>query len=219
MFFNVSKMFFNWFSGLWPNFGDRPRITLDMKVKALKSLFGELDRDIERFRHKAGILCPEGCGHCCENARVETTELEMLPLAFELVNSGEAERFYNAADKLDYEGRCVFYESDPDLPGRGRCGRYELRPLICRLFAFSGNADKYGRTRLIVCGVIKDADPEGARKAIELVENGRIKPPIMAAYVMKSSLADPELSRAQLPINLALKRAVDRVWLHQKFGK
>jgi Fe-S-cluster containining protein len=199
--------------------GEEPRVTFDIKVKALKSLFDELDREVRGFRRQVGLVCPERCGHCCENGRVETTELEMLPMAVDLVQNGEAERFYDAADKLDFEGRCVFYEPDPGRPGLGRCGRYELRPLICRLFAFSGNADKYGRTRLIVCGIIKDADPLRAQRAIELVEREQFKPPVMAAYVMKASLADPELAREQLPINLALKRAIDRVWLHRKFGK
>jgi hypothetical protein len=69
-----------------------------------------------------------------------------------------------------------------------------------------------------VCGVIKDADPERARKAAELVEHGKVRPPMMGAFVTKASMADPELAREQLPINRALKRAIDRVWLHQKFG-
>lgn len=197
----------------------RRRITLNLKVKALKSLYEEVDGTVDSFRCQAGLNCLEGCGHCCENARVETTELEMLPMAVELVRKGEAERFYEAADKLDFEGRCVFYESVLGHPGMGRCSRYEFRPTVCRLFAFSGNADKYGQTRLVICSVLKESDPVAAQRAIDLVERGRIRPPIMSSCITKASMADPELAREQLPINRALKRAIDRVWIHQKFGE
>lgn len=140
-------------------------------------------------------------------------------MAANLVRFGLADLYYQAADKLDFGGRCVFYEPEAGHPGRGRCSRYELRPLICRLFAFSGNTDKNGRPRLIVCGKIKDADPQHSQKAVELVAYGEVRPPIMSEYVMKAAAIDPQLAREQLPINLAFKRAVDRVWLNQKFQR
>ncbi|NTV29049.1 MAG: YkgJ family cysteine cluster protein [Candidatus Omnitrophica bacterium] len=187
------------------------------KARAIKKLFAEVDRDIETFRRKMDLSCPQRCGHCCENARVETTELDMLPMAMRLVRLGEAERLYEAADRLEFEGRCVLYHPDEGHTGRGRCGCYELRPLVCRMFAFSGNPDKHGQNRLVVCGVLRDRVPDTVRRACAQVESGAVRPPLMADYILKAAMPDPEMAREQLPINLAFKRAVDRVWLYRKF--
>ena len=123
---------------------EAPGLTSEAKAEALRHLFEELNGEIAWFRLEVGLKCPGACGYCCENSVVETTELEMLPMALELVRRGEAEKFYEAGEKMDFDGRCVLYEPDLDRPGNGRCGRYNLRPLICRLFGFSGNPDKNG---------------------------------------------------------------------------
>jgi Fe-S-cluster containining protein len=196
-----------------------PGLTAEDKAKALRYLFDELNGEIAWFRLEVGLKCPGACGYCCENSVVETTELEMIPVALELVHQGTAERFYDTAEKMDFEGRCVLYEPDLDRPGSGRCSHYELRPFICRLFGFSGNPDKNGAMRLVACGRMKEKDRATVEKAVAIVEEGHIKPPVMANYITKAASIDPELAREQVPINKALKRAIDRVWLHQKFAR
>ena len=57
----------------------------------LMDLFASLDEDIQEFKEASRLDCPVRCGHCCEGSEIETTVLEMMPLANYLLNSGETE--------------------------------------------------------------------------------------------------------------------------------
>ena len=178
-------------------------------------LFAEASRLTRAFQVKTRLTCPEGCGSCCASPFIETTELELLPLADELIRKGKAETCYDKAEAREFRGQCIFY--NPAGKG-GCCEAYHLRPLICRLFAYSGNRDKYGRIRLVTCKIIKEADPVLAEKALADVASGKIIPPVMSGYIMQASSLDPELSHESLPINTAFKKAVERLGLSKKLN-
>ena len=188
------------------------------KVKKLKALFAEVNVRTRSFQKLTGLNCPERCGACCESPHIETTELEMLPLADELVRNGKATDWYAQAEGRDFSGQCVFFVPSPSGKMRGCCQAYELRPLICRLFAFSGNRDKHGHVRLVTCKVIKKAAPVLAEKALSDVVSGQISPPVMADLMLRASTLDPDMSRESLPINTALKKALERLWLYQRLS-
>jgi uncharacterized protein len=186
------------------------------KIGKLKALFTEVNSRTRAFQKKTGLTCPERCGACCESPHIETNELEMLPLADELIRSGKASEWYALAEARNFIGQCVFFVPSSSDKASGCCQVYAWRPLICRLFAFAGNRDKHGRVRLVTCKVIKAADPDRAEKTLSDVASGQVNPPVMADLIMRASTLDPEMSRESLPINTAFKKAVERLWLHER---
>jgi uncharacterized protein len=188
------------------------------KIKKLKELFGEVNERTRFFQKQTGLACPERCGACCESPHIETTELEMLPLAEELIQSSRAGEWYARAEAQDFLGQCIFFTASPSEKENGCCQAYGLRPLICRLFAFGGNRNKHGHPRLVTCKVIKAAQPAVAEKALADVASGKFVPPIMADLIMRSSSIDPELSRESLPINTAFRKAVERLGLYERLN-
>ena len=191
--------------------------SLDQKVSFMREIFKELDEDAAAFQRACGFECLKACGHCCENPLIEATELEMLPLAAVLVKQSKAGDFYALAEKQDFKGRCIFFQPElkPGVPGH--CGVYEYRPLICWLFGTSGNKDKSGHMRLVVCGLIKRAQPERFEDAQAAALAGRLPVPMMADYAMRAMAVNAEFGRESFPVNTAFKRAVDRVSLLEGF--
>lgn len=190
---------------------------LRRKIIAVQYLFLDVDRDTGAFRRSLGLSCPEGCGLCCQNPHVQASELELLPLASELDRRRQAEFFYEKADKQDFQGRCIFFIPGESFPGQGKCAQYALRPLLCRLFGFSGNRDRHGHFRLSSCSVLKEKISSTRNQESPGPANSPGKAVFMSDYVSRLSSIDPDLARELVPMNTAFKRAVDRIWLHKKF--
>lgn len=176
-------------------------------------LFDRADHGTRRLRSKTGLKCANNCGRCCENPYVQTTVLEMLPLAIHLWQNNEAEEQLQRSPASATSGPCIFYKPDPSMAGSGRCSIYPFRPLVCRLYGYSASADKYGKPRLVTCPTIKQSQPEGYEKAQKLVDSG-LPIPTMRDFSMTSFQLDPELSREQLPINEAIKIAIEKIGLY-----
>ena len=60
-------------------------------VSQVMDLYTQIDKAVAEFQLKCGLRCPSGCGACCPTANVETTILEMMPLALEILRRGEAD--------------------------------------------------------------------------------------------------------------------------------
>jgi Fe-S-cluster containining protein len=142
----------------------------------------------------------------------------MLPIAAALLEQGTAEDFYARAEQQDFKGRCIFFEPELKLGAPGHCGIYEHRPLICRLFSSSGNTDKSGKTRLVVCSLIKETQAVPFQQAAADVLSGRLAAPVMGHYNMRIMAVDAELARENLSINSAFKRAIERIFMHKKLS-
>lgn len=190
-------------------------VTLQDKSRRLSEIYRRLDQATAAFKAASGLKCLTPCGQCCFSSTVEATELEMIPMAFDLIRRGTADGWYKRAEESKFEGRCVFYSSSD---GYGKCCSYALRPLVCRLFGFAGNRDKYGRPRLVTCGLIKKEDPHAVELVLEKVAQGGLDVPMMSDLVMRVSSIDPAMSRESLPINTAFKKAVERISLNRKFA-
>ncbi|MEJ2111633.1 MAG: hypothetical protein P8Z37_17335 [Acidobacteriota bacterium] len=81
---------------------DIRRFLGDMDLDAVDrvcGLFREVDATADRFRRFTHIRCPQGCGACCAGSLVETTAVEMLPLAVELWRRNEAELWLERVDR------------------------------------------------------------------------------------------------------------------------
>ena len=113
------------------------------------------------------------------------------------------------------KGRCVFYQPDDRIEGNGRCGVYPFRPLVCRLFGFSGKKDKTGKLKLVTCPIIKEMHKHSLDNIQK--EPEQFFMPGMSDFSARISSIDPELGRNQLPMNEAFKVAVQHVGLRLKF--
>ena len=189
---------------------------LEARARQLKGLYRTIDQETARLKAQTGLKCPDGCGQCCMTPGVETTELEMLPVALALDKLGQLEHWYRLAEEKEFKGPCVFYTQTNGYGG-GCCSVYPHRPLICRLFGFAGNRDKRGQPRLVGCSVFKKTQPDQAEAAYEGVVSGKVKAPMMADHVMRAAAVDPSLSRDQWPINTAFRKAAERIWLNRKY--
>lgn len=180
--------------------------------------YSQIDQQISEFQAATQLQCPAGCGRCCENPYVETTLLEMVPLAVELFRRGEAVEWFNKAaeanelNKLNEPSACLFYKPDPLIPGNGRCQVYFWRPAVCRLFGYATVTDREGQPAFAACVRHKAEFPEVIGKIQEAIANG-LPAPSFALSQQIAHLA-PHLSTQRMPIYQALKAALEWVGLN-----
>jgi Fe-S-cluster containining protein len=176
-------------------------------------LYAEADAATASLATATGLACPPGCGECCARHDPHVTIADVVPLARAAVAAGTAEALLDRALAAP-AGPCVYF-----VPGRlpGGCTVYELRPVLCRLFGFAAVRDKHGRAALAACEVHKAATPEVAARAIAHVAAGGAVA-ILAEYQARADgLDDPALAE-QLPINVALARALERELLRARLA-
>lgn len=180
-------------------------------IQQVKAIFAQIDRQTAVVQAATGLHCPAGCGRCCENPEVETTVLEMIPLALELWQRGEALAWLDQAQAVENRGPCVFYQPDPFVPGNGRCSMYEFRPSICRLFAFATVTNKQGKPELAACIRHKEVMPEIVAQTKAAIADG-LPAPNFGEISMQLAMLDPS-GIERFPINQALTMALQRVGL------
>lgn len=189
------------------------------RVEFVRALLEQAEAESAALRARTALACPPGCGACCLSPEVETTVAELLPMALELVRSGRAAALLEtlAAETPDAPKRCVLYAPDPDDPRRGRCQAYAERPLICRLFGFTARRDRLGRPRLAACATMRSVAPENVAAAERAIEAGL---PVAIGGDLSRLLAIelPGEGSQQLPINVALRRALERVLLAERYA-
>ena len=198
----------------------RPNSKNNQKTRALlrqvKRLFGRVDTSVASFRKRTALSCQNGCGHCCLTPKVETTVLEMLPLAEHLIAAGQADLWHDRAREEDFAGPCVFYDRHPDELNKGRCRFYDFRPGICRLYGFSGVTDKRGGTNLLTCKVIRQNNPVLVRTVQGRINRG-MKIPLMKTLGAELYQMDPVAGNQRWPINKAIALAIETLGLQQKY--
>lgn len=177
----------------------------------VQAVFDEVDRGTSAFASASGIACPPGCGACCHSPNVEASELEMLPMAEHLMETGEAETVYQLLSQQPGEKICVFFKPVPGSSTDGRCSRYTHRPLVCRLFGFAGRHNKEGRPQFNACKVHQQAIPHEVRDAIDRVDRGTLRPPLFSEAMDAVWAIHPTLGFDRFPINEALRKALERV--------
>lgn len=186
-------------------------------VEQVTEIYQQIDTQTSTFQTATGLQCPPGCGQCCENPQIETTPLEMLPLAIELFQQGEAQKWLAAVAEVKESGRCVFYQPDPVIAGNGRCSVYLLRPAICRLFGFATVTNKQGKPELAVCIRHKQTMLDQVEIAKAAISEG-LPAPNFSDFSMKLMNLEPSLASQRMPMNQALKVAIERVGLMMQFS-
>jgi len=185
-------------------------MTIEQRVVLVEELFQNLDVEIKEFQSHTKLSCVAGCGKCCNHPEIDASPLEFLPWAFHLFLNGEAEKVLTTLNQSTVN-RCFIYNPLSLLDkNKGNCNSYQYRGLICRLFGFGANTDKYGQLRLATCKIIKEGQAENYNKSTELINKG-LPVPIFTDYYMNLSQIDFQLGNVIVPINKALKLAIEEV--------
>ena len=193
------------------------------------AIYQSADEQTAAFSAATGLSCPTGCGHCCANHNPHVSVADMVPIARALVDGATddeaggnllprglptAESVYERAVAAGDSGACVFFV-EGRLPGG--CTQYPLRPLLCRLFGFAAVRSKHGSLQLAVCHVFTERTPELAESAAQFVQEGGAVASFADLQEQVDAL-DPDRSREQLPINVALVRALERELLRAQYA-
>jgi uncharacterized protein len=184
-------------------------MAIEDKVRQVEALFDRLEIEISAFQTETHLYCNKGCGKCCTTPNIDASPLEFLPWAFHLFLNGKAEETLALLNNMK-SGNCLIYRPLSVLEHKGSCSNYRYRGLICRLFGYAANTDKYGKLRLATCKIIKEQQQENFHKAEELINNGK-NVPIFTNYYMQLAQIDLRLGVILLPINKALKIAIEEV--------
>ncbi|MEN9909926.1 MAG: hypothetical protein RLZZ540_3085 [Bacteroidota bacterium] len=180
------------------------------RVILVEALFAKLELEIAVFQESSTLSCVAGCGKCCATPEIDASPLEFLPWAFHLFLNGNAENVL-AVLKSSSKSSCYIYNPLSLLDSnKGNCSDYQYRGLICRLFGFGANKDKYGQYRISTCKIIKDNQKEAFEKTTKAI-NDSLAIPIFTDYYMNLSQIDFKLGNLILPINQALVFAIEEV--------
>jgi Fe-S-cluster containining protein len=181
---------------------------LEEKVRAVEKVLTDLDTEIASFQAWSGLHCKWGCGKCCFKADIEASVLEFLPFAHYLYKNDQAFEWLEKIKTTDNPELCVIL--NPLSDSAGMCSEYPYRGLICRLFGYSARTNKYGKKELVTCQIIKSEQSAQFELAKERIESeGDV--PLMSNYYMQLHAIDFTLAQQFLPINEAIKRAIDTI--------
>lgn len=189
-------------------------MSIERKVQLVENLFSKLEQETAQFAQSSGLSCVSGCGKCCTYPNVEASPIEFLPWAFHLFLNGEAEKTIIQLKKT--QSLTCFIYKPLSLINQGRCSNYKYRGLICRLFGFAANTDKYGNLRLATCKIIKEGQAENYNSTAQSISKG-LYVPVFTEYYMQLNQIDCYLGNIILPINKALKLALEEVLQHYAY--
>ena len=185
-------------------------MTIESRVSLVEELYKNLDLEIAEFQSHTKLSCVSGCGKCCTKPDIDASPLEFLPWAFHLFLEGEAEIVLKKLN-LRESSICHIYSPLSLLHNTsGSCSEYKYRGLICRLFGYGATKDKYGALRLATCKIIKESQTENFNKSTEAINKG-LPVPIFTDYYMNLSQIDFRMGNVIVPVNTALKLAIEEV--------
>lgn len=185
-------------------------MAIEQKVREVEALFDRLEIEVSTFKSKTHLSCNVGCGKCCSTPNIDASPLEFFPWAFYLFLNGKAEETLELLKKTTHEN-CFLYRPISILElDNGSCSNYRYRGLICRLFGYGATTDKFGKMRLATCKIIKEEQSENFTTTEKAINNG-LYVPIFTDYYMQLAQIDLRLGMTLLPINEALKIAIEEV--------
>ena len=189
-------------------------------VGQIIDLYQKIDKIIDRFKKVTDLDCPRGCSYCCRHWWVEATVLEVLPLAMEIYNRGQEEAIMKQIQERQAceESLCVLLLPESNKEVDGYCAYYAWRPLMCRLFGFAARKNKHGQLEFCSCRIIREVNPWSVRRA-EMALQGNLKVPVYQEAFMEIASLDTSRGFHRLPINLAIKEAIEYLYWKRPKGK
>lgn len=183
-------------------------MSIERRVHLVEDLYHQLEQESIQFEKSSGIHCLAACGKCCSYPDIEASPLEFLPWAFHLFLEGEAEKTLKKLN-VNHDSTCIIF-SHLTTSNIGHCSNYKYRGLICRLFGGAANRDKNGNLRMVSCQLIKKQQSENYKKTTKALTKG-LYVPVFTDYYMQLNQIDFHLGNVMLPINKALKMALEEV--------
>lgn len=181
----------------------------------VETVFADIGQSYAQYQRDRGLFCRSGCGECCLHPGIEATVLEMLPLAYSLVEQNEAERTLDALAEQQQDG-CFFYQRHSADSKMGQCSVYQKRPGICRLFGAAGYNGREGEVQLSVCKNIKADHPVAYADTLIALESD--PPPMIRNGKEQIRQIDYELGGINYPINEAMRQALEKVLFEQYYA-
>ena len=185
-------------------------MAMEQKVRLVEELFERLEKEISVFKSETSLHCLTGCGKCCSKPDIDASPLEFIPWALHLFLNGQAEEVLKELDNTSITTCHIYRPLALIEEYNGSCSNYRYRGLICRLFGYAANRDKYGELRLATCKIIKDDQRENYNNTEEAISKG-LYVPIFTDYYMQLAQIDYKLATIILPINEVLKMAIEEV--------
>lgn len=193
-------------------------MAFDKIVLAVDKVFRDLDEHLALMTSETGMKCLHLCNACCRKTDIEASPIEFIPLAASLYESGKVDEFLIRLDHSDESGYCVLFSPEAWKDGNWGCLNYEKRGLICRLFGFGYRLNREGIPELVTCKKMKENCPEAVAKARQSGCETPDEVPLFRNYSMRLYSIDPDLSIRQLPINKAIRLAIEKLYFHYAPG-
>ena len=193
-------------------------MAFDKIAIAVEEVFRELDEHIEQMTSESGMKCLHLCGECCRKTDIEASPIEFIPLAKWLYQNGKVDEFLTKLDQSDKTGYCVLFSPDAWKDGNWGCTNYEKRGLICRLFGFGYRLNREGTPELVTCKLLKESCPEAVASARQSGIETPEEVPLFRNYSMQLFSIDPDLANNRLPINQAIRLAIEKLYFQYAPG-
>lgn len=177
----------------------------------LQKLYNEMTDSFSSFQKTTGWNCLPSCGRCCLNPEVEASLFEMIPMALAIYEEGKIDEWLEKLSSSERNYCYAFIHGNKD--GEGKCGRYNERPSLCRMFSVAGHFNKQHEVTLSICKYIKEAYQ--IEDFSEALKNGNI--PMMVEWSYKLASLDQRLITDRMPINKALEKALEKVALYAQY--
>ena len=190
-------------------------MNLEEKSLEVRKVFDEFTLESQQFLEGSQLTCLSGCGFCCANPKVPATVLEFLPFALDMYQQGKAEQVLDLVESKTENDFCIIYKATSEDGEKGFCSDYKNRGLICRVFSSSSRTNKEGNKEIITCKKIKEAKKDLYEKAMVSINNGELGVPSSSGYYTRLSNIDYALTKDSMPVNQAIKKALELVLTHK----
>ncbi|HEY5510152.1 MAG TPA: YkgJ family cysteine cluster protein [Prolixibacteraceae bacterium] len=189
-------------------------------IEEVERVFEELDNHLKETSQQSGLQCLDFCGICCRKIDIEASPLEFMPLAAWLYRNEKVNDFLVKLDNPEHKW-CACFDPEASAKGEWGCKYYEHRGLICRLFGFGYRLNRENHPVLVTCKIMKTTKAAAVAKAAELAAGNPEEMPVFSNYFMKLLAIDPDLAVQQIPINDAIRTAIEKLYFYflDKEGK
>jgi len=182
-------------------------------IDEVEAVFEELDNHLKKSSGESGLRCPDFCGACCRKSDIEASPIEFMPLAAWLYKTGKVEEVLERLDNPPHSW-CVCFDPEASRKGEWGCQYYEHRGLICRLFGFGYRLNRENKPVLVTCKIMKSTQSDAVAKAAEMAESNPEEMPVFSNYFMRLLAIDPDLAVPQMPINQAIRVAIEKLYFY-----
>jgi Fe-S-cluster containining protein len=182
-------------------------------IEEVEKVFGELDAHLGSTAIESGLNCPDYCGNCCRKSDIEVSPIEFMPLAAWLYQTGQITEFLTKLDNPTHNW-CACFDPDASAKGEWGCKYYVHRGLICRLFGFGFRLNRENLPVLVTCKIMKSTRTAAVIKAGEMAVLRPEEMPIFSNYFMRLLAIDPDLAVPQMPINDAIRVAIEKLYFY-----